>query len=290
MMTLRTVLLAGLAVAGATVGVIAVALAWGAWRWQAQTAALFARLEAARTPMSTRVFDPAELTGLPPPVERYLRIALAPGQPIVEAVRIGHAGSFNMSESGASWRPFTSQQRVVTRRPGFVWDGRVAMLPGLCVHVHDAYVAGEGILHPAIAGLFTLADMRGTPEVATGELMRYFAEAAWYPTALLPSQGVRWTPIDANSADATLTDGAVTLTLKFRFNESGLIESVRAQARGRTVQGQVIPTPWEGRWSNYVKRDGMTVPLEGEVAWLTPEGRQPYWRGRVESLSYEFVR
>src|SRR5690606_30927441 len=102
-----------------------------------------------------------------------------------------------------------------TRRPGFVWDGKMAVLPGLPVHVHDAYVAGEGILHPAIFGLFTLMDMRGTPEVAAGELMRFFAEAAWYPTALLPSQGVQWAPIDERSARATLVDGPISLSMTF---------------------------------------------------------------------------
>ncbi len=110
----------------------------------------------------------------------------------IAAATVLHSGTFNMGESTEQWKPFTSTQRVITRRPGFVWDGRVAMLPGLNVHVHDAYVAGEGILHPAILGLFTLVDMRGAGEVASGELMRWFAESAWYPTALLPSQGVRW--------------------------------------------------------------------------------------------------
>jgi hypothetical protein len=34
----------------------------------------------------------------------------------------------------------------------------------------------------------------------------------------------------------------------------------------------------------------MQVPLEGEVAWLLPEGAKPYWRGHIIKLSYEFAR
>ena len=34
----------------------------------------------------------------------------------------------------------------------------------------------------------------------------------------------------------------------------------------------------------------MYVPLEGEVAWLPPEGAKPYWRGRITAISYEFAR
>lgn len=138
--------------------------------------------------------------------------------------------------------------------------------------------------------LFTLIDLRGGGEVAQGELMRFFAEAAWYPTALLPSQGVRWQAVDEHSAYATLADGPLTLTLLFRFNNAGLIESVLAGARGRTVGKTIVMTPWEGRWSNYEERDGMRVPLTGEVAWLTAEGRKPYWRGTITSLRYEYAK
>jgi len=76
----------------------------------------------------------------------------------------------------------------------------------------------------------------------------------------------------------------------FRFNEDGLIDTVRAEARSRTVGGTVVPTPWHGRVWNYAIRDGMRVPLDGEVAWLLPEGVKPYWRGRITTLSYEFAQ
>lgn len=274
------------------VGALFVVLgAFGASRWANGTRVLNERLAAARQPISPTRFDAArELEGLPAPVQRYFRTVLTDGQPLVAAATMEHRGTFNMGEAAEQWKPFTSQQRVVTRRPGFFWDGKVAMLPGLNVHVHDAYVAGEGILHPAILGLFTLVDMRGTREVSDGELMRFFAEAAWYPTALLPSQGVRWEPIDDRSARATLVDGPVSLTMTFTFAADGTMKSARAEARGRTVAGRIVMTPWEGRWSDVQVRDGMRVPMSGEVAWLTPEGRKPYWRGTITTLRYEFAR
>ena len=34
----------------------------------------------------------------------------------------------------------------------------------------------------------------------------------------------------------------------------------------------------------------MKVPMSGEVAWLTPDGRRTYWRGTVTALAYETVR
>lgn len=270
--------------------IIATALVYGSRRWQSATNDMHARLEAARRPVEPKLYSPSELIGLPAPVQRYFRAVLTDGQPMVLAVSVEHTGTFNMSETGEQWRPFSSTQRVITQRPGFDWEARVAMMPGLAVRVHDSYIAGEGMLHASLFGLVAVANLRDTPEMAQGELMRFVAEATWYPTALLPSQGVQWEAVDDTSATATLQDGETRLTLLFHFNANGLIESVRAEARGRTVAGTVIPTQWEGRWSNYELHDGMRIPGEGEVAWMLPEGPKPYWRGRITRIVYEFAQ
>lgn len=268
----------------------AVLLAYGRHRWITATQEMHIVLEAARTPMGPGIYDARELDGLPAPVQRYFRAVLKDGQPMISAVSIRHAGTFNMSETGEQWRPFTSTQRVITGRPGFDWEARIRMAPGLTVMVHDAYIAGQGILHASLFGLVSLVNLRGTPELAQGELMRFLVEAAWYPTALLPSQGVRWEAVDDTSARATLKDGQTSATLLFRFGEHGLIETARAEARWRTVGDTVIPTPWEGRFSGYEPFDGMRIPLRGEVAWVLPGGQQPYWRGQIRSLAYEWAR
>ena len=278
----------GLVVATLTVLVVGL-MTYGSWRWKEGSTALLARLEAARVPHAVTRYDARELLGLPAPVQRYFRAALTDGQAIVTAVSIRHAGTFNMSATAEQWKPFTSQQRVITRRPGFDWDARVMMFPGVPVHVHDAYIAGAGLLHGAVLGLVTVVDMADTPELARGELMRFFAEAAWYPTALLPSQGVRWEAVGDSSANATLTDGPLSLKLLFQFNAEGLIDTVRAEARGRVVDGKTVTAPWQGRYWRYATQGGMRVPQEGEVAWLLPEGEKPYWRGRTTSMSYEFT-
>jgi hypothetical protein len=275
--------------------VVAVGLrAYGANRWTTiTTQSLTRRLEATRIAVRAPSqalgrFDSRELEGLPAPVQRYFRAVLKEGQPIIAAVRLELSGTFNFSATGEQWKPFTSMQRVITRRPGFLWDAQIAMLPGLPVRVVDSYIAGQGLLRAAILGLFTMADVSGGGEIARGEFMRFFAEAAWYPTALLPSQGVRWEAVDDHSAKATLVDGPLTLTLLFRFNDAGLIDSFRAEARGGMVDKVMVMAPWEGKWSNYQSCGGMTVPFTGEVAWMRPQGRRCYFIGTVGALTYEF--
>jgi hypothetical protein len=267
--------------------------AYGSKHWAERTLALTRGLNAARieakvdAPHTTH-YDSREIEGLPSPVQRYFHTVLQDNQPIITAVSIDLAGSFNMSPTGTLWRPFTSRQRVVTRRPGFLWNASISMLPGLTVRVVDGYIAGNGLLQSSILGLFSVANISGGGDIARGEFMRYFAEMLWYPTALLPSQGVLWEAVDECSANATIVDGPLTLTLLFRFNDAGLIDSFRAEARGSMVGREMVMAPWEGRWSNYQMRDGMSVPHTGEVAWMRAEGRKPYFIGSVTSLSYEF--
>lgn len=269
---------------------VAAAFVIGNWRWERETEALRSRLVAARMPVEPRTVDFTELDSLPPPVQRCFRAVLRNGQPMISGVRVRHRGTFNMSEGEERWTPFTSDQLVVVRRPGFVWSARMPMVAGVPVRVHDAYVAGQGLLRAKLLGLVPVMSLEGAGDLAVGEFMRFVAEAAWYPTALLPSQGVRWEPVDNRSARATLGDGAVSVTLTFEFDGADLIETVRADARGRMVGGRNVPTPWQGRFWNYAERDGMRIPLEGEVAWVLPEGPRPYWLGTITDIVYELGR
>jgi hypothetical protein len=265
---------------------IGLATIYSGYRWQSDTDKLRAKLSCGQRIIEPEIYDQKEIEGLPAPVERFFRTVLKDGQPIVAAVKVFHQGQFNMSETEAKWSPFTSTQLVITQHPGFDWDARIQMAPGLKVFVHDAYVLGEGSLHASLLGLFTLANVYGTPELAQGELMRFFALTAWYPTALLPSQGVRWEAIDDTSARATLTDGATTVSLVFQFNAEGAIATFRAEARYRD---KLTAMPWVGRFWEYSVRNGMLIPLEGEVGWEYPEGTRLYFKARITEINYDFA-
>lgn len=292
-----TVLLWLVIVVAALLGLAIGLRAFGTTRWTALIRTHSSLLELGRVdaqkrlPLPTR-FDPRELEGLPAPVQRYFREALKDGQPIVAKATVEMAGTMNMSSTSERWKQFTSVQQVVTRAPGFLWDARVDMFSGLPVHVEDSYIAGRGRLVAKVLGLFTVADLQGDGEIARGEFMRYFAESPWYPTSLLPSQGVRWTAVDDTSASATLSDGPISLTLLFQFNATGLIASVHAKSRGASVgkDGAMVMRPWDCAFLDYQLQGDMLIPMTGEAAWILPEGRKVYFVGHVTKLSYEFFQ
>lgn len=265
---------------------LGIATIYGSYRWQSDTDKLRAKLTNGQRTIKPQIYDEKELEGLPAPVQRFFRTVIKDGQAMVAAVKLSQQGLFNMSETENKWSPFTATQLVMTQRLGFDWDARIQMAPGVNAFVHDTYLLGFGSLHASLLGLFTVADVHGTPENNQGELLRFFAEATWYPTALLPSQGVRWDAIDDTSARATLTDGATTVSLVFQFNAEGAIDTIRAEARYRD---KLTAMPWCGRFWEYSVRNGMLIPLESEVGWEYPEGIRLYFKGTITEINHEFA-
>jgi hypothetical protein len=267
------------------VALLAIITMYGSDRWRSETDKLRVKLTNGKQLIQPKVYDPKEIEGLPEPVQRFFKTVLKEGQAIVAKVELSQKGQFNLNEKLDKWNKFTATQLVITQRLGFDWDARIQMALGLNAFVHDTYLLGEGTLHASLLGLFTLANMHDTPELNQGELLRFFAEAAWYPTALLPSQGVRWEAIDDNSALAILTDGETTASVVFQFNAEGVIASMRAEERYRD---KLTAMPWVGRFREYSIRNGMLIPLYGEVGWEHPEGLRLYFKGRITEINYEF--
>lgn len=274
-------------VAGGLVGALWVLNRLGERRWTSTVVALTERLGRRVIAGPCPRYDPAELDGLPAPVQRYFRTVLQAGQPIIASVSIDMTGRFKWSMTGQRWVAFTAHQRVQVRRPGFVWDARMVIGPGLPIRVMDSYVGGEGRLSVAVMGLLTVASAGGRADMDRAEFIRWLAEAAWYPTALLPSQGVRWQAVDDSSANATVKDGPLTVTLRCHFDAAGLISVIRFEARGALVRGHLRLLPWEARWTDYQRCHGMTLPMCGEVAWVLPQGPQTCFEGRVSAIRHE---
>ena len=275
-------------VAGGLAASAATAAAVGALLWNRETARAVGQLTAPPAPNGaapTR-YAREQLERLPAPVARYFDFALTPGQPLVRRARFRQAGDFRTRPD--AWSPFAAEQHFSVRPPGFVWDATIRMLALAPVRVRDSYLAGEGTMYGRVAALVTVADQRGTPEMASGALMRYLAEAVWLPTALLPCERVAWEAVDDSTARATLADGSTTVSVNVHFGGAGEVVRISAM-RYRDVKGTPVLTPWEVRLRDYARVSGMMVPRAGEVAWLLPEGRLPYWRGRMVEARYELA-
>jgi hypothetical protein len=279
--------LAGFCLLGVGLGLVV----WvGSARWRRTTLQLVEKLVATAPRQGTGAVNFENFEQLPAPVARYFRRTLRDGQPLIRVARFSQAGELRIDEKSDRWTPFEANQVVAARLPGFVWDARIHIVPLMHVRVRDAYVAGQGSGQVTLLSAVTLAEEEGQAELNSGALHRYLAEAVWYPTALLPSAGVRWSPIDDNKALATLTDSGITVSLEFRFNDAGEVMGIYTSGRWGRFGGEYALTPWEGYFRHYEEREDMWVPTEGEVGWYLPGGWLSVWKGRIVDVTYDLAR
>jgi hypothetical protein len=249
---------------------------------QRRVDALLAR--AGTTADATTIRD--DRADLPAPVWRYLATALPDDQADVETVRIEQRGAFRLGDVGSWWRPLTATQHVTTDPPGFVWDASIAVAPFMPARVVDAYEDGRGSLAAKVLSTVSVADADRSAELDRGELVRYLAEAVWYPSALLPQNGVTWEPVHDRAARATIEDSGTTASLTFYFGSDDLVTRVVGERPRLQDDGSYEATRWTGHWDDYEEQSGIVVPTSGEVAWDLADRTLTYWRANVETIEY----
>lgn len=243
--------------------------------------------DSAARPVAGRV-DFTSFAGLPAPVARYFRHVLTDGQRLIRVVRMQQSGVLRTAADSDSWSPFTASQIVAPRATAFLWNARVEMPLAAHVRVLDSYISGKGAGRVSLLSCFTVAAHAGTPELDSGALHRYLAEAVWYPTALLPQSGVAWRPVSDRAALATLSDHGVSVSLEFRFGTADEVTGIYSAGRYGRFDGKYRKVPWQGHFRDYQLQDGMLVPRYGEVGWYDGAALQLVWQGQVNDVRYEF--
>lgn len=269
-------------------GVVVIVLVLATWigsrRQQGELAAEVDRLVRAGATQGAETHSgDLGLENVPAPVARYLRLAL-PNPTHIRQVRMQQVGMLRTDVSSERWMPFEAEHTVVPPASGFVWNARVRIAPLLHVRVRDALVEGKGSGQVSLLSALTVSADGGTPEMNSGSLHRYLAEAVWYPTALLPGSNLRWTDIDAARALATLTNHGVTVSLEFRFAETGEVTGIYTPARWGTFPAGYRQVPWEGHFRHFRERDGIVVPTEGDVGWHVDNEWHAVWTGSITAF------
>ena len=223
------------------------------------------------------------IAAAPAPVAAYFRKVLKEGQPLVRSAVATQEADFFIN---GAWRRLTATQHFSTSPPGFVWDARIGMAPLLSASVRDAYVRGHGAMQASMFGLYSLADQMNKPELNAGALQRYLGEAVWFPTALLPSASVTWSERDEHSAVVTLRDQLSTVSLIYEYDD-GLVTSITGD-RYKESDGRYTLQTWHIRCDENETRDGMIIPRHCEVSWMVNGRLEPYWRGRITSITYRY--
>ena len=224
---------------------------------------------------------------LPAPVAAYLVRAVPNGIPI-RVARLTQSGTLRTDAHSERWMAFEAKHIAAPGAVGFVWDARVTLAPLLHARVRDALLGGRGSGHVALMSAFTVGTDGGTVEMNSGSLHRFLAEAVWYPTALMPSENLSWSPLDDRRALATLSLEDLEVSLEFRFGDAGEVLGIYTPGRWGTFKGGYEKVAWEGHFSDYRDIDGFRIPMKGEVGWYIDGEWQAVWRGTLNDVIFEY--
>lgn len=235
-----------------------------------------------------KLFDYSMLQGLPEPVKRYFKHVLPERTPFIQSVKLVQDGYLS-TKPGADWKRLKAYQYFATTEPGFIWLGEVNIIPLIKITARDKYYQGNGEMRVRFANIFDIAMVAGD-EMDVSALVRYLSEGVWFPTALLPSKNLRWEAVDSTSAKAHLTDGKITVSGVFHFNEAGEIIRMTTDERYMFKDGKNIREKWSVYCGKYREFEGLKVPAYGEAEWNLDEGDYKYFKSDITDIKFNVHR
>jgi hypothetical protein len=222
--------------------------------------------------------------GLPELVRRYVKRCVPTDQPGRSAVHFTQVGEMQLKPG--RWLPFRAAQDMAVDRVEFAWHANFRAARLVSVRVRDWYRSGVGGLDVRLWGVVPVVRASGE-QFARGEAMRYLAELAWAPQAMVTNPALEWQAVDESTVEVATRIARERVAVLLHFDAAGDIVGMSTDARPRMVGKQVVDTPWSGVFGEYREFNGVRLPTTGEVSWLLSDGPFTYFRGRVTSWSVD---
>jgi hypothetical protein len=230
-----------------------------------------------------KIITEEDIKGLPEPVQRYFKYTGVIGKEWITTVRLKQKGAMRLKPDG-NWMPLEAEEYYTVENPGFVWLGRIKAAPLFMISAQDVYLDGKGGMHIKLLSTITVVDAKGK-EIDEASLMRYFNEMMWFPTAYL-SDKVKWEPVDENTARATLTDGDLSVSAVFYFDNEGKLTNFVAERGRDTGGGRLVKTTWSTPITGYKELAGLRLPAKGEGVWHLESGEFSYIKLEITDIEY----
>lgn len=193
-------------------------------------------------------------------------------------VRFTQAGRMR-SGPGGRWMDFRARQTVVLGENSFSWKARSG--PFGVLEIEDSLDGGRGRLVVRAFGLVPLLRAPAGRDLDRGELMRYVAELAWAPDAMLLNRALRWNALSERVFAVSAGPAENAATVMLECDDAGRIVTVTAPDRPMFANGKYCATPWFGRFCEYRRHAGYCLPFRAEVGWDIGGVRVVCWEGRL---------
>ena len=193
-------------------------------------------------------------------------------------VELRQKGRMRQTQTG-SWMAFRARQSISTVHCQFDWLARAG--PFGVISAHDCLRPTDGGLDVYALGIFPLMRAAHTPQLLRGQRMRYLAELALAPDAIVGNLELRWREEGSDRLVVSVGDGQTMAEVALTLDSQGRIASAFAPDRPRSVTPPFQLTPWRGRFSDYRNHNGKWLPFGAEVSWQIDGKEFVYWQGTI---------
>jgi hypothetical protein len=222
----------------------------------------------ARTSPATTL-NVSDITHLPDPIQRYLRITGSVGQPRVRNFHARMHGRFRGGRESA-WMPIAAEQYNFVDPPARFFF-LTASMRGIPVHGFHRYADGAASMDVRAAWLVPVARASG-PEATRSETVTMFNDMCLIAPAMLVEPSVEWEGGDAHSVRARFTNAGFTIRAELTFDVAGELTNFQSDDRSQTSDGR---TSKRLRWSTpcgaYRSFGPLYLTSGGAALWHEPD-------------------
>jgi hypothetical protein len=241
-------------------------------------------------PAATHPINEADLAGLPPPVQRYLRRAGVVGQPRVGHLRARMHGRIR-SGPDARWMPFSAEQyNFFDGEPARLFY-MTASMSGIPFQGFHRYVGRSASMQVKVAGIAPVVDASGA-EMTKAETVTLLNDMCIMAPATLIDSRIEWESLDDRTVGATLANAGQSVRAELEFNDAGELTNFWSDDRQKSSPDGASMTP--ARWSTPIGGYRLFGPFRlasrGAGLWHESGRDYPYIELQLDEISYAKAR
>jgi hypothetical protein len=220
------------------------------------------------------VITEESIAGLPPPVQRYLRMNGSIGKPRVASIHLSFDAEMFQKPGQSGMRgPAEQYDRFDPPKRLFFMKTRMYGLP---VNVLHDYQGINASMRVRIASLFNVVNSSGE-DLARTETVTLLNDLCLFAPSWLTDKRLTWRPIDDQKSEVTFENGPHKVTATLYFNADGELVNFISQDRGALQgDGSLRILQWSTPMHNYKEFAGRKFATEGDAIWHYPVGDFTY--------------
>jgi hypothetical protein len=229
----------------------------------------------------------ADLAGLPPLMQTYLRRGGAVGRPRVRSLRVRFDARMRSSATSA-WMPSTATQYEFFDPPARLFYMN-ATRGGVPIDVLHRYVDGAATFQVRIASLVPMVDRSG-PVLTRAETVTLMNDILVMAPAAVLDLPFTWESLGERSLRATFTNAGHTVSAALTFDAAGDLVGFLSNDRTAEDATGSRSVPWSTPISGYREVDGIRVGTLGDANWIEPTGEWTYGKFVIRAIAYNVDR